>query len=71
MRIRAMLSHALLSYLFALGMALTALAVTGLEGEALFAALLLAGLSAGVMAVSLNRHVAIVAGCASAVAAVV
>ncbi len=71
MKLRTLLPHALLSYLFALGMALTALAVTGLEGEALFAALLLAGLSAGVMAVSLNRHVAIVAGCASAVAAVV
>ncbi len=70
-KLRSALSHGLLAYLFALGMTLTVLGVTGLLAKGLLAALLLAGLSAGMAASTLNRRVALVTGCASAVAAVV
>ncbi len=69
-KLRSALSHGLLSYLFALGMVLTVLGVTGLLGNGGLAALLLAGLSAGMAASTLNRRVALVTGCASGVAAV-
>ena len=70
MKLRSTLSHAVLAFLLSLGMALTALSVTGLGAQGGFAALLLGGLSLGVMAASLEKRVALVTGCASAVGAV-
>ncbi|MBQ4579941.1 MAG: hypothetical protein IJA83_04710 [Clostridia bacterium] len=70
-RLRSALSHALLSFLFALGMALTALSVSGLPGNGGWAALLLAGLSAALAAAGLNRKAAMITGCACAAGAVV
>lgn len=58
-RLRSALSHALLSYLFALGMALTALGVTGLLGDGWLAAGLLAGLSLACGLASLDRRIAL------------
>ena len=69
MKLRSALSHALLSYTLSLGMALTALSVTGLMVQGTLAALLLAGLALVIGGASLNRQVALVTGCASAVGA--
>ena len=70
MKLKSALSHAFLAFLLALGMALTALSVTGLGAQGGFAALLLAGASLGVMAASLEKRVALVTGCAAAAGAI-
>ncbi len=70
MKLKSALSHVILAYLFSLGMALTALSVTGLMGQGTLAAALLAGLSIVIGGASLHRQVALVTGCASAVGAV-
>lgn len=57
------LAHALASYLFSLGMALTLLGVTGLMRHGYLAAAILAGISAAAVPAAVNRPVRIAAGC--------
>lgn len=63
MKLRTSLAHGLMACLLSLGMALTVLGVTGLLRDGYLAAGLLAGLAAVCSAVSLNRRVALGAGC--------
>ncbi len=62
-RLRAAASHGLMAYLLSLGMALTLLGVTGLLRQGLLAALLLLALNAWLAVCTLNRRIALGAGC--------
>ena len=60
-KFRAALAHGLMAFLMSLGMALTALGVTGLLRHGWMAALLLLVLSAGCAAAGLKRKIGLVA----------
>lgn len=70
-RFRATLAHGLMAYLLSLGMALTALGVTGLLQHGWFAAMLLLVLTGGFTLAGLNRKAALLSGCVAGFAGVV
>lgn len=70
-RFRASLAHGLMAYLLSLGMALTALGVTGLLRYGWLAATLLLVLTGGAALTGMNRKAALAAGCLVGFAGVV